>query len=425
MSTFPNYPSAASPEQFAGGPLPAQVAVAEASAQQRVTVFLRLLLVIPHYLVLYFLGIAAGVVAFIGWWAALFTGWLPDFAVSYMTGYIRWYARVNAYVMLLTDVYPPFSLDDEPAYPVRIAIPARQRLNPLAVFFRIILAIPAFLLTTLVTYGGVTVVAFIAWLITLITGRLPNSLHAAYTAIFRYTTRVNCYVYMLTPAYPGGLFGDPQGPVGDAPPPGYVTPGGYDAPGDYGAPTAYGISGGYGTPAYGGPQAPAQPTDWRLVLSSGIRKLLGVFIGLGVVFLVLEFVVIALVVSSNPVTTANAIATMNTANNTLNSDVNGWEATTKACTSLACATTGDSKAATFFADFANTLHNTPMPSGATAVANRLYSDATTAAQDLTQLSKATSATQYQSIVTSTGLEQTLNQFDTDDTALGNALDSSR
>lgn len=132
MSTFPNYPSAASPEQFAGGPLPAQVAVAEASAQQRVTVFLRLLLVIPHYLVLYFLGIAAGVVAFIGWWAALFTGWLPDFAVSYMTGYIRWYARVNAYVMLLTDVYPPFSLDDEPAYPVRIAIPARQRLNPLA-----------------------------------------------------------------------------------------------------------------------------------------------------------------------------------------------------------------------------------------------------------------------------------------------------
>lgn len=450
MSTFPNYPSAASPEQLAGGPLPAQVAVAEASAQERVTVFFRLLLVIPHYLVLYFLGIAAGVVVFIGWWAALFTGWLPDFAASYMTGYIRWSARVNAYVMLLTDVYPPFSLDEEPAYPVRIAIPPRQHLNPLAVLFRIILAIPAFLLTTLVTYGGVTVVAFIAWLITLITGRLPNSLHAAYTAIFRYTTRVNCYVYMLTPAYPGGLFGDPQGPAGYAPAPGYGTPGGYDAPGTYGAPTGYGTPGGYGiqgggydapagygappgygapggygTPAYGGPRPPARPTDWRLVLSSGTRRLLGVFIGLGVVFLVLEFVVIALVVSSNPVRTANAITTINAANNTLNSEVNGWQATTKACTSLACATEGDGRAATFFTDFADTLHNTSMPSGATAAANRLYSDATTAARDLTQLSQATSATQYQSIVTSTGLEQTLNQFDADDTALGNALDSSR
>jgi len=402
VSTFPNYPSAAAPEQLAGGPLPAQVAVAEASAQQRATVFFRLLLVIPHYLVLYFLGIAAGVIVFIGWWAALFTGWLPDFAVSYITGYMRWYARVNAYGMLLTDVYPPFSLDDEPAYPVRIAIPPRQHLNPLAVLFRIILAIPAFLLTTLVTYGGVTVVAFIAWLITLITGRLPNSLHAAYTAIFRYATRVNCYVYMLTPAYPGGLFGDPQGPVGYAPPPGYGTPGGY-----------------------GGPQPPAEPTDWRLVLSSGTRTLLGVFIGLGAVFLVVEFVVIALVVSSNPVRTANAITTMNAANSKLDSEVNSWQTTTKACTSLACATAADGKAATFFTDFANTLHNTSMPSSATAEANRLYSDATMAAQDLTQLSQVTSASQYQSTVTSTGLDQTLNQFDADDTALGNALSSSR
>jgi hypothetical protein len=431
VSTFPNYPSAASPEQLAGGPLPAQVAVAEAFPQQRVTVFFRLLLVIPHYIVLYFLGIAAGVVAFIGWWAALFTGWLPDFAVSYLTGYMRWYARVNAYVMLLTDVYPPYSLDDEPAYPVRIAVPPRQHLNPLAVFFRIILAIPALVLTMLVTYGGVTIVAFIAWLITLITGRLPNSLHAAYTAIFRYATRANCYVYMLTPAYPAGLFGDPPGPVGYAPPPGYGTPGAYGAPtdygapGGYGAPPGYGMSGGYGPPAYGGPQPPAQPTDWRLVLSSGTRQLLGVFIGLGVVFLVLEFVVIAIVASSNPVTTADAIATMNGANNTLDSEVNGWQVAAKACKSLACDVAGDSKAATYFTDFANTLHNTSMPSGATAVANKLYLDATTAAQDLSQLSQATSATQYQSIVTSTGLAQTLNQFDADDTALGTALDNSR
>jgi hypothetical protein len=44
---------------------------------------------------------------------------LPDFAVSYLTGYVLWYTRVTAYAMLLTDVYPPFSLEDEPGYPTR------------------------------------------------------------------------------------------------------------------------------------------------------------------------------------------------------------------------------------------------------------------------------------------------------------------
>ena len=466
MSTFPSYPPAASPEQLTGGPPPVQVAVAEASPQQRVTVFFRALLIIPHYVVLYFLGIAAGVVAFVGWWAALFTGWLPDFAVSYMSGYIRWQARVTAYGMLLTDEYPPFSLDDEPGYPVRIAIPLRQRLNRAAVFFRIILVIPASLLSALVTYGGLTIVALIAWLITLITGKLPNSLHAAYTAIFRYSTRVNGYIYLLTAAYPGGLFGDTQGPAVDVAPPGYGAPGvygtpggydapagygagygteggydvpagydapggygtqggGYDAPAGYGTPApGYGTPGGYGTPAYSAPQAPAQPADWRLVLSSGTRQLLGGFIALGAVLFVGVIIVVALVASSSTVTTANAISAMNSANNTLNSEVNSWQATTTACTTLACATAADGKAATFFNDFANTLHNTAMPSDATAAANQLYSDATKAAQDLTQLSHVTNASQYQSTVTSTGLAQTLNQFDTDNTALGTALGSS-
>ena len=165
-------------------------------------------MLIPHFVVLYFLNIAALVVVIIGWWAALFTGWLPQFAVSYLSGFVQWYTRVQAYSMLLTDQYPPFSFGDEPAYPVRVAIPPRDELNRLAVFFRIILAIPAGLLNTIVTYGGVTIVAFIAWLIALVTGKLPKSLHLAYTAILRYSVRYNCYLFMLTATYPRGLFGD-------------------------------------------------------------------------------------------------------------------------------------------------------------------------------------------------------------------------
>lgn len=104
MSTFPNYPASAAPEQFADGPPPVQVAVAQVMAQRRVTVFFRVFMLIPHFFVLYLLGIAAGVVTFLGWWAALFTGWLPDFAVSYLSGYVRWYTRVTAQHQGLRDL---------------------------------------------------------------------------------------------------------------------------------------------------------------------------------------------------------------------------------------------------------------------------------------------------------------------------------
>jgi hypothetical protein len=65
-----------------------------------------------------------------------------------------------------------------------------------------------------------------------------------------------------------------------------------------------------------------------------------------------------------------------------------------------------------------------MPSGAAAAASKLHADATQAAQDFTQLSKATSVSGYQSTFVGTGLQQTLNQFDQDFNALGTTLENS-
>jgi hypothetical protein len=403
--------------------------VAAGPAQQaRVTVLFRWLLLIPHYFVLYFLGLAAAVVAFIGWWGALFTGRLPEFAATYLTGLIRWYARVQAYAMLLTDAYPPFSLDDDPGYPVRIAVPPGDTLNRAAVFFRFILVFPANVLNSLVIFGGTTIVGFIAWLIALVSGQLPASLHQAYTAILRYTTRVTSYFYMLTPAYPGGLFGD-----GPAVPGGYGTPG-YGAPA-YGAP-GYGAAGygaaGYGAadyPAadgYGAPAAP-WPADWRLLLTRGAKQLIGWFIGIGALFWVGWVIVLSVLASSsgNAIVTSNAIDTMNAANNTLTTEANGWRGTVQSCgADVACVTKADATAATFFTRFASTLRTTPMPPRAVAAADQLYADATKIARDLTQLSTATNGAQYQTIATSSALDATLNQFDTDNNALGTALNNS-
>ncbi len=64
---------------------------------------------IPHGIVLAFYGIAAIVVTFIAWWAILFTGKYPKSMFDFVVGYQRWNNRVNAYVFLMTDVYPPFS----------------------------------------------------------------------------------------------------------------------------------------------------------------------------------------------------------------------------------------------------------------------------------------------------------------------------
>jgi len=69
------------------------------------------LLAIPHYIVLFFLGIGVFFVWIIAWFAILFTGRYPRGLFDYVVGVGRWLLRVNAYAFLLvTDRYPPFSL---------------------------------------------------------------------------------------------------------------------------------------------------------------------------------------------------------------------------------------------------------------------------------------------------------------------------
>jgi hypothetical protein len=69
------------------------------------------LLAIPHYIALAFLFAGAVIASVIAWFAILFTGKYPQALFDYVVGVGRWALRVEAYaVLLLTDVYPPFSL---------------------------------------------------------------------------------------------------------------------------------------------------------------------------------------------------------------------------------------------------------------------------------------------------------------------------
>ena len=136
MSAYYTSPGGSPPQDTAEDQLaPVLVAFAGPARQSRLTVLIRLLMIIPHAIVLWALGIAAYVVVIIGWFGALFTAQLPRFAADYLSGYLRWQTRVFGYGILLTDVYPPFTLEDDPTYPVRVAIPEPQRLNRAAVLF--------------------------------------------------------------------------------------------------------------------------------------------------------------------------------------------------------------------------------------------------------------------------------------------------
>ena len=71
----------------------------------------KLLLAIPYYIVLFFLGIGAVVAVIIAWFAILFTGRYPRGLFDFVVGVIRWSNRVIGYALILvTDSYPPFSL---------------------------------------------------------------------------------------------------------------------------------------------------------------------------------------------------------------------------------------------------------------------------------------------------------------------------
>ena len=79
--------------------------------RNRWTVGFRFILIIPQIIVLVFVLIAWMVTAIIGWFAVLFSGRYPDGLWKFGEGVMRWLLRVETYLLLLHDEYPPFSLE--------------------------------------------------------------------------------------------------------------------------------------------------------------------------------------------------------------------------------------------------------------------------------------------------------------------------
>ncbi len=97
---------------FGDGPYPVSIEVSEpAVPRDRATIAVRLMLAVPHLLALFFVLCGWFVTTVIAWFAIVFTGAYPPSLSTFGVGAMRWMLRVEAYLLLLVDEYPPFSLD--------------------------------------------------------------------------------------------------------------------------------------------------------------------------------------------------------------------------------------------------------------------------------------------------------------------------
>ena len=181
-------------------------------------------LVIPHYVVLAFLWIAFVVLSAVAMVAIVFTGRYPRAIFEFNVGVLRWTWRVQYYAIgaFGTDRYPPFTLADNPAYPAHLEIEYPGQLSRgLALVKWWLLAIPQYIIVGLFTGSGlwfawqygeqqhswaglglIGILAVIAAVILLVTGRYPEQIFDFVLGMNRWVLRVAGYAGLMTDQYP-------------------------------------------------------------------------------------------------------------------------------------------------------------------------------------------------------------------------------
>ena len=161
------------------------------------------LLAIPHWIILFFLGIASFVVWFIAWWAILITARYPRWMFNFNVGVMRWTWRVSFYAGVIgTDRYPPFSLASNDDYPADLYVEYPERLSRVKVIFKWwLLAIPQYIVTYFFDFIGIALSVF-AGITLLFTSRYRSDMFGAQMALNRWKWRVAGYTSFLYDDYP-------------------------------------------------------------------------------------------------------------------------------------------------------------------------------------------------------------------------------
>jgi hypothetical protein len=178
---------------------PIRLVISDDLQRNRLTVFFRLILVIPHLIWVVLWGIVAVLALVANWFATLFMGRSPEGLHTFLATYLRYQTQVWAYALLLADPYPGFG--GQPGYPIDLEVDPPQPQNRLTVFFRLILALPAFILARIMTNISELLAVF-SWFVALVLGRVPEGLRNFGAFALRFEQQTNAYAYLLTERYP-------------------------------------------------------------------------------------------------------------------------------------------------------------------------------------------------------------------------------
>jgi hypothetical protein len=201
---------------------PIRLLVEDDLRRNRLTVFFRLILAIPHFIWAFVWGIAVFFAAIVNWFATLATGTPPASLHRFLSRYVRYLAHLNAYVWLVADPYPGF-VGEEGEYPIDVTLPPPAEQERWKTLLRIFLMLPALFLSA--TLGGVGAIrapyrgrggrygaggggalsgicGVLGWFAILATGRMPKGLRDAGAYSIGYGAQVLAYILLVTDRYP-------------------------------------------------------------------------------------------------------------------------------------------------------------------------------------------------------------------------------
>ena len=199
--------------------------------RSRLTVLFRLLLALPHIVWIILWTIAVVPVSIACWFATLATGQAPAGLHNFLSAFTRYSVHLSAYIFLAANPYPGFT--GEPGYPVDVELPERGPQPRWKTALRLVLALPALLVTAVVGSGSigggggggggrggdpdwsfllsggglVAVCGILGWFAALALGRMPNGLRDLAGYGIGYTAQTYAYLLLVTARYPNA---DPE-----------------------------------------------------------------------------------------------------------------------------------------------------------------------------------------------------------------------
>jgi hypothetical protein len=197
--------------------------------RSRGTVFFRAIFALPFLIWLSLWSIAAFFVAIVNWIATLFEGRSPTPLHDFLTRYVRFATHTYAYLNLAAEPLPAF--DGKPGYPVDVAVEPPVPQSRWSVVFRLVLALPALLLLTVLFrsgsvgevvatggrpgFGGLLgTAALLAWFYALARGRMARGLRDLVAYVLAYGAQTWGYLLLVSDEYPDS---DPLTAIGPLP----------------------------------------------------------------------------------------------------------------------------------------------------------------------------------------------------------------